>query len=328
VMAATGQAVVVTVFGDRIVVADLALEKGRLRVDSPMLGRAELPMQAVREIYLPTGTEAPAGVEARYRKMKLPDAASDRLLVDRKGTEPIAVDGVLERIDPANVTIQWKGQSRQVARSSVRLIRLAAAGSTRPAARAGVVVGRRGSTVPFTSVTVSGKSVTLTSLTLGARQVSLDEVAAVRFISDRLVDLAALEPAATREYGFFNTTFHYRANRSAAGGPLMLGRRRYRSGLGLHSFCELTYQLDAKYRTFVATAGIDDVVRPHGDALVTFLANGKPLGKPLHLTGTGAPQTIRLPLEGVRKFVIRVDFGKDGLDFADHVDLVAARLIK
>ena len=41
-----------------------------------------------------------------------------------------------------------------------------------------------------------------------------------------------------------------------------------------------------------------------------------------------APQPIRLKLDGVESLLIRVDFGEDGLDYADHVDLVAARLIK
>jgi hypothetical protein len=96
----------------------------------------------------------------------------------------------------------------------------------------------------------------------------------------------------------------------------------------MHSFCELLIPLGEKFSLLVATAGIDDAVRPYGDATITFLGDGRPLGKPIRLTGKTAPQPIRLKLEGVESLLIRVDFGEDNLGFADHVDLVAARLIK
>ena len=65
-----------------------------------------------------------------------------------------------------------------------------------------------------------------------------------------------------------------------------------------------------------------------GGVSITFLGDGRPLGKPIQVTGKAAPQPVRLKLDGVESLLIRVDFGEDGLDFADHVDIVAARLIK
>jgi hypothetical protein len=58
------------------------------------------------------------------------------------------------------------------------------------------------------------------------------------------------------------------------------------------------------------------------------LADGKPLGESLHVTGQAEPQPVRLNVRGVKQLLIRVDFGPDGLGVGDHVDLAGARLIK
>jgi hypothetical protein len=116
--------------------------------------------------------------------------------------------------------------------------------------------------------------------------------------------------------------------RSVAGGALLLDGKQYLSGVGLHSQCELTYTLAGKYTLFVARAGINDAVRPAGEAILTILGDGKPLLKPTVLRGKEVSVPIRLDVKGVKKLTIRVGYGPDKIDAADHVDLVAARLIR
>ena len=115
---------------------------------------------------------------------------------------------------------------------------------------------------------------------------------------------------------------------SVSGHPLTLGKRTYGTGIGMHSFCELRYDLGARFSSLIAAVGIDDAVRPGGDARLTFLGDGKELTAPLRLTGKDKPETVRLKLSGVKILTIRAEFGQDGLDVADHVDLAGARLIK
>ena len=91
---------------------------------------------------------------------------------------------------------------------------------------------------------------------------------------------------------------------------------------------KLTYTIDGKYSRFVTVAGIDDAVRPAGNAELVILGDGKVLGKAIQLTGKDKAQTVRVDITGVKVLTIRVGFGADGLDVADHVDLAAARLIK
>jgi hypothetical protein len=322
-----GQAVLATVPGDRLALKDLAFEGKALRADSVLLGAVELSLEQASAVYLPEPGRTPADVEAQYREMKLSDTAGDRLVVTTEGKGAIGVDGVLEAVDTKMISFRWMEQSRKIARTSVTMIRLASVAAKSPALK-GTLLGRDGCRVGFATLTVQAGKAELTSPVLGKLTIAIDKVAAVRFTSDRAVDLTELKPSAVKEYGFFGTTFHYRVNRSVAGTPLRLGGQTFRTGLGMHSFCELLIPLGEKYSLLVATAGIDDAVRPSGDATITFLGDGRPLGKPIQLTGKAAPQPVRLKLDGVESLLIRVDFGEDGLDFADHVDLVAARLIK
>jgi hypothetical protein len=326
-MKTPAQRAVETALGDLLAIRDLAFDGNDLRVSGSLLGRAEVPMEVVRAIYLPASGHRPQDAADRLREMKLPAASGDRMIVARKGKQPLAVDGVLEAVGPEKITFRWKEESRTIARSSVPLIRLAAVSREMPGRR-GVLVGRDGSRLSFAALTLREKSIRLDCVGLGKHQVPLDRVAAIRFASGSVVRLAELKPDAVKEHGYFGTTFPYRVNRSVAGRPLRLGGRTYRTGLGLHSFCELTYRLDGRYSLFVATAGIDDAVRPNGDATLSFLGDGKPLAKALRLTGGGAPQPVRIDLTGVKAFLLRVDFGPDALGFSDHVDLAGARLIK
>jgi hypothetical protein len=326
-METLGQRAVATSLGDLLAVSDLAFDGKKLRVSSSLLGRAELPMDVVTVIYLPSRAQGPRDLADLLAEMKLPPASGDRMLVARKGSQPLAVDGVIEVIAPEKITFRWKDEARTIARDSVRMVCLAAV-SAETRGQKGVLLGRDGSALSFTALTLQDKTLRVESAGVGKHAVPLDRVAGIRLASDRVSRLADLKPDAVKEHGYFDTTFHYRANRSVAGGPLRLGGRTYRTGLGLHSFCELTYRLDGRYFTFVATVGIDDGVRPGGDATLTFLGDGKPLAKELRLTGKDAPQPVRIRLTGVKTLLIRVDFGTDGLDFCDHVDLAGARLIK
>ncbi len=326
-MSTVAQRAVTTSLGDLLAVRDLAFDGKSLQVTGSLLGRAELPMEVVRVLHLPATGQSPRDMADRLREMKLPAASGDRMIVSRKPKQPLAVDGVLEAVGPDKITFRWKGSSRTIPRDSVPMISLAAVSTERPERR-GVLLGRDGSRLGFSALTLQGKLISLDSAGVGKHQIPLDRVAAIRFASSSVVKLADLKPDAVKEHGYFDTTFHYRVNRSVAGRPLRLGGRTYRTGLGLHSFCELTYRLDGRYSTFVATAGIDDAVRPNGDAALSFLGDGKPLAKPFRLTGGDPPQAVRIDLTGVKTFVIRVEFGHDALGLSDHVDLAGARLIK
>jgi len=334
VMSKNGQVVLVTTAGDLLAADDLRLDAGRLSCSVGMLTQTSVPIEAIRFIYMPTVCLNARNVRSKCDEMKLTGAAADRLVVvkDDKIGAWLNVEGVLKAIDEKNVIFRWDDKDVKVARRIVRAICLPALQPDRAdvADFAGELVGKDGSTLAFDSVHLGTDETqfVVDSPCLGVVRARRDRVAAIRFRSDRIMNLADLTPAEAKQRGVFDAGFPYRINRAAGGGPLRLGGKVYRTGLGLHSFCELTYELKGRYSRFVAVVGIDDAVRPLGNATVTLLADGKALAEPIRVTGKSDATTVRLNVAGAKLLTIRVDFGADSLDVADHVNIVKARLIK
>jgi len=325
-METAGRPVVVTGAGDLVACKSVSVKDGKVDLAGTELGDLSLPLHVVSMIYLPVTGQTAGAVGGGVAKLNLGQPKQDELIVVRQSGW-IGVPGVLKGMEGKEIVFAWKGEDRRIKTETVRAIRLAAtADVSKPAA--GVLTYAEGSRVAFRSLQCEGGQFEAVSAVLGRLKIPAGKVASVRFHSDRVRRLADLKPASVREYGFLDTATPHRVNRSAGGKPLRLGGREYRTGLGLHSFCEITYELDGEFNTFVAVAGIDDAVRPRGDAELTILGDGKPLLDTTRLTGKTEPLSVRLDVKGVKILTVRVGFGPDKLDVSDHVNLAAARLIR
>lgn len=326
-MARPGQIVLITAAGDVLPVEELSLAAEKWHARGETLGIFELPIGAAAVVYLPGRGIPPRQVEQQCGEFKLAERTRDVMIVAKDKGGLLAVEGVLKAVSDETVAFTWQDSERTISRDKVRAIRLAATPS-KAASPAGVLAGGDGTTVAFTSAALAPDGAVVVDLpSVGRKSVPRRAVQALRFRSDRVVDLDDLKPASVKEYGFFDKTFPHRVGSAVGGGPIALGGQAYPRGLSMHSFCEMTYELNGSYGTFVALAGIDDAVRPAGDAKVTFLADDKELSS-LRLTGRDKPQLVRLNVSGARRFTLRVEFGDDGLDVGDHVNLALARFVK
>ncbi len=321
-----GQTVVATIGGGLLAAGNLKIVDNNLVFDSPLLGKAKLPVTAASMLYIPTKRRYPLEIRKKIAD-KQPSETTRDVLFMVSGDSWMTVRGIIEGLDAENVTFNWKGERRLIARKDVSAIRLADIGE-KPPAPAGTILSVRGSRIAFTALSLKGDKFIVESSSLGKWKAPRKAVAAVLFHSDRVVNLSDIKPNAVKEYGFFGTAFPYRVNLSVGGSKLRIGGKSYATGLGMHSFCELSWDIGGKYGRFVAVIGIDDAVRPAGDASVTFLGDGKVLAGPFRVTGKSEPKVIRFDLSRVRSFTIRVQFGDDKLDVSDHVDIAGARLIK
>lgn len=321
------QGLIITPQGDRLACNNLTMAGSRFGFANDLLGKVTAPLSAVAVVLRPDAGLTPRQVEKKYRQLKLP-AGTDILLLEGDKGALMMLPGILQGFAGDKVLFKWKDKIQRVDLDLVRVIHLAGVGGEKPKP-GGSIVGRKGSAVRFSSLAMKGGRITAALVGFGEMKIDRDRVAAIRLRSPNMVNLADLKPAEVIERGFFDLKFPHHRNASVGGGPISLGGKEYRSGLGLHSFCELTYDLDGPYSQFVAVAGIDDAVRPNGSAVLTFLGDDKVLGEPIPLTGKDKqPTPVRLQLTGIKKLTIRVDFGPDGLAVGDHVDLAAARLVK
>ena len=327
-LAVVGRPVVMTSAGQHVTAAKLTAAGGKVHFTNSSLGKITFMFPSVAALYLPSSTQPASHVAKKCRAQGLGRGDKDVVVVAGKSDAWLGVQGILKSIDDKSLTFSWKGTDRRISLPGVRAVFLAPTGSAKTEKFKGVLTLRDGSSVRFASLTY-GKSVFSISLAgSGDAKTAAGNVAAVRFASDRVVNLSDLTPQAVKQHGLLDTAMSFKADRSVSGGEISLGGRSYSTGLGLHSFCELTYKLDARYKSLITVVGIDDSVRPRGNAELTFLGDGKELSAPMRLTGKDKPQSVRVGLAGVKTLLIRVGFGKDLLDVGDHVDLAAARLIK
>ena len=327
-MTRPGQCVLTTLDGACLAVANLTLSGTRVKFDSVLLGATEMSLDSVKAIFQPDSKATAQQVSQRCQDLKVAGSQQDILVVAKSDADWVTIDGVVRGIDADNVTFNWEEGDRLVGRKTVKALWAALLGKKDPRPPAGTIVGADGSAAAFVSLTMDDKSLAVDLPGIGKKTLARTDVAAIRFNSDRVVNLADLKPADVKEHGLLDNKYPHRVNRSVSGKEIRLDGQAYSTGLGLHSFTELTYPLGGAYSTFVTVAGIDDSVRPAGNATITFLGDGKELDKPLAVTGKDKAVTVRLKIAGVKQLTIRVDFGSDNLDVSDHVDLASARLIK
>jgi len=323
-----GRLVVMSSAGQHVTASGLTASGGKVNFTNASLGKITFAFPSVAALYLPSSSQSAADVARKCRTLGFGRGDKDLVVVASKSGGWLGVQGICKSIDDKMVTFSWKGTDRKIGLPGVRAVFLAPTGSAKAEKFRGVLTLRDGSSVRFASLTYGKPAFNIGLAGSGDTKTAAGNVAAVKFVSDRVMNLSDMTPQAVKQHGLLDTAMSWRTNRSVSGGAISLDGRSYSTGLGLHSFCELTYKLDARFKSLIAVVGIDDVVRPGGDATLTFLGDGKELSSPMRVTGKDKPQSVRVGLTGVTILVIRVDFGKDSLDVGDHVDLAGARLIK
>jgi hypothetical protein len=196
------------------------------------------------------------------------------------------------------------------------------------------VVDVFGSRLQVAAVQLAGEQLQLT--TPGQVKLTLPWSALVRldYASRNTRYLSDLEPQAEKYEPFFGNPVP--AALALAGGvrrdvgfeqnPLTLGGQKFAKGLALRSRTLVTYRVPQGFRRLVGVAGIDDAVRPGGQALVRIKADDRTVWEQ-EVSGQSLPQPFELDVAGARRLEIVVDFGADQ-DIADHVVLADARLTR
>lgn len=142
----------------------------------------------------------------------------------------------------------------------------------------------------------------------------------------KLVYLSDIDPVKVEETPILSELFHYRRDKNLEGGPLSVGRRVYQKGLALHSRTVLEYDVQG-HTSFRCVLGLDDAMAGTAHAIVRIEGDDKQLLATTVSSKENKPQDVFLPLTGVQKLRIIVDYGDD-LDLGDHINFADARLIK
>jgi NPCBM/NEW2 domain len=309
--------------GSILSVSQFSLTGEKARLETPMCGTLSLPVARISWVRL---GPASSRLEESWSNLQKRESKQDLLVVRN--------DDVLDFLSGAAGNVGDKihflldGEEVPVAREKVY----------------GLIFHRKTAAAPKAVCEIrlanadllAATRVVLAGETIKARLVSGPEVsipasalASLDFSAGKVAYLSQLEPRDVKYVPFFDLVLHeYRRDRSLDGAPLSLEGKSYKRGLAIHSKTTLRYRVGGDYTRFQAIAGIDDSVsRLERSVRLIISGDGKSLFDAEIKGGTRA-RPIELDVAGVRDFTIVVDFGADGNDIADHLDLAEARFLK
>lgn len=310
-----------------------ATETG-VRIKSPDLGLVEVRFDRLYRIVFAGGDAAiPAGQgpedeDVMWKRNKDSDRGAIRTLDDKSLTMQSSLFG-----DKDIVTGIGDVAAIQFAAGTAPEV---------PKGLLAILTGQRGTRVTGVLQAVSRTHVVLTSLYDPEERISVAVgcVASLHFKNGRVVYLSDLEPEATVERPFFETSdrvspvghlFPYRRDAAVTGGRLSVEGTEYRKGLGVHAYSELRWTLDGEFERFQAVAGIDDSAAPtelaQPSVAFSVLVDGKKVWESGIVLWNSAAAPVNLPVKGARQLTLIVDFAGDG-DCLDRADWAGARLIR
>jgi hypothetical protein len=247
------------------------------------------------------------------------------------------VAGLLQSIDQEYLSLEIDGKPRRIRRSLVVGVILGPVASRVVESDVPAVVDlAQGDQIPAFLREIRGEAPArkVAIRFRGSRTEEVEEIPEgwirrIRFSSDRVVFLSDIQPVMVDEAPLLGTrtTFPWRRDLAASGSPLRLGGRSYRKGIGVHSRSVLEFDLGARFRSLAGTLGLDESAGAEAGVSFRVFADGKELYSKGFRAGDPAGN-LSLPVDGVNRLRLEVDYGDDGVDFGDHADWADLRVTR
>jgi hypothetical protein len=158
-------------------------------------------------------------------------------------------------------------------------------------------------------------------------QIPLAKVTKITCKNGKLAYLSDMKPASVEQTPFFDRVYAYKNDKSLDGKPIQLQDGSYARGIAVHSRCRLTYDVGGRYDEFRSKVGFQQPEGKIGDCIVRVTGNGKTLFENLNAKGDDKVFEIKVPLTGIQKLTLEVDYGKNQ-DVGDRVVWANARVLR
>lgn len=288
----------------------------------------KLPVAAVRAVRLkPMSPE----MVSQWERMVEDDPKADCVVI-REGSALDYLEGVLGDFGPETFAFQLDGEALVVKRAKAEGLIYFHAKRAEPEPPFCFVTDTAGSRLAVASVAVSDDGLRLR--TSGGVDLTLPpaDVVGIEFPAQYLTgfkpESIVFTPRVPSSSALSSLVAEFnrpRFDRALEPGALRLGGREYRRGLAVRSRTEITFLLPEPFGKFTAVAGLDDRVRPAGSVRLVISGDDRTLFD-RELSGADDPLPIALDVTGVVRLKILVDYGSDGSEAADHLDLCDPRL--
>jgi hypothetical protein len=299
---------------------------------SPLLGRRTFSIDLLSRVLVP------ANLERRDRPEHFATAGGEDTAWVKVSRGRDVVTGTVEKFDRDRLVIDTGKTLGQMAFTYSELVALAlvVTGEPKPVGDShAIVFGADGSRLTGSLRAIGPDGVDVEWALGGEFRVPSRRVESIGFVSPKFSYLSDLEPVRVVEYPYVgdasDVLFRFQRDRSVDGNRLSLGDSTYSKGLGVHSYCELVYDLAGAYSRFSSDAGIDDEVRAieaRGSVVFRVIVDGTVAWESPVVRGGDKP--LRVPtvdLRGKRELRLVVDFA-DESDSGDRADWAGAFLAR
>lgn len=316
---------VVLAGGDRVFGTLTTATEDAASVTSPVFGSIEIRLEAVRVVVL----LAPDDRAARHRLL-------ERLEAHREANDLVVLDngdsflGTLLGIDGTKVMLETSSGEIAIARDTVAAIAMNPALAAAPVLEGlhAVAQVQDGSRVTVRLPRLREGKLEFPTAFGSKLIVEPSQLLSLQILGGRVEYVSDLEPSVYRHTPYVGLRWPWMRDRSVRGQPLLLGGRRHAKGLGVHSRCELTYELAGGFRRFEATIGIDDEAAGAGSVVFRVLVDGQErFASPILRGGDTPIELTPIDVADAQRLTLIVEFADHG-DVQDHADWADARLVK
>ncbi len=333
--------------GDTLQAILQAGDEEALRIASSSLGAFSIPLEQIRAI-LPQPD--PSRTRSLLGRLKA-EEEMDWVLLRKGGTargSVVEVDGLRVVLDTRREEVGPEGSGIGVPRfelDKVELVSVAPLNDPAPPSQAlRVAIQLRDSSL------VSGELLELQEATLRLKhplaqkkglEIPLKEISELSVENGRFVYLSSLDPIETDqrfppEYAYEVDVWGYKRDRNVLGETLRLKGRSYARGLGVHSYCALSYALQGQYREFRSLVGLDDSIRYLGEpgfggVVFKVLLDGKPAREypsGVAVSKGDAPRELVVNIAQKQTLTLVADFDPVSLHVLGRANWADAHLIK
>lgn len=312
--------------GDRLFGHFDTLDERSLVIDCGWDNKVAIPLIHVKGVRC--AREAESTADAQFEQLLKEPPEEDTVLVIASDGSATQIAGQIEQVTDGKLDINYEGQLR-----SIRTERLFGwVFAQRPAVERGaspyqVFEFVRGDALAGEFLGFDHDRPELKTAWDAVLRVPRKALAGIGFHNGKMVYLSDLDPVEVEEVPYFDRLLPHKRDMALDGGPLTIDGTTYEKGLAVHSRCVLTYALDGQFATFSAVLGFDTRATRAGRVTCRVVGDGRDLFVVEDFTANDPPQALELPIDGVRRLSLEVDFGADE-DIGDRIIWARARVMR
>jgi hypothetical protein len=311
--------------GDQLKATILGGDDTKLKLKAAALGELELENNFLDGMTF-TIKEGPAP-EAIESFMKAAAPKEDQLLLPKGDT----LTGFMEKFSDKELSFNVGQQSRQYPLDQIAAFRLAPLKDYKALGDFHATMNLRdGSQLSGKLLGLKESALSFEGINGQPWRASTAEIKSILFQGGKLVYLTDIKPKSVEQkpyVGGMPAVYGWRRDQSVLGEKINIAGKSSSRGIGVHSFCKLSYDLEGKFAKLLCDVGLDAGAPPAAVASWKVIGDGKELAAGTAKAGEAA-QALKLEVKDVKQLELVCDYGADDDDAGDFLDWASARLIK